>query len=130
MLHGKFYEDDLSDWDIIIGYDFMVSNSARALPHHATLIREANKRLSMLSTHYAPGGSQWTGDDEEKLVCAVKAAGIMSKGGDGEHLREHGLSRDAYCCMVEGLIMDTPSTDFLASKCPGVAKVREVLVQG
>ena len=32
MLHGKFYEADLFDWDIIMGYDFMVSNSAGALP--------------------------------------------------------------------------------------------------
>ena len=46
MLHEKFYEADLSDWEIIMGYDFMVSNSAAALPHHATLIREANERLS------------------------------------------------------------------------------------
>ena len=114
MLHGKFYEADLSDWDIIMDYDFMVSNSAGALPHRATLIREANERLSWLSTHYAPGGSQWTGDEEEKIVCAVKAAGIKSKGGDGEHLQEYGLSRDAYCREMEGLGMDTPSTDVFA----------------
>ena len=24
MLHGQFYEADLSDWDIIMGYDFLV----------------------------------------------------------------------------------------------------------
>ena len=83
MLHGKFYEADLSDWEIIMGYDFMVSNSAGALPHRATLIHEANERLSWLSTHYAPGGSQWTGDEEEKIVCPVKAVGNKSKGGDG-----------------------------------------------
>ena len=58
MLHGKFYEADLSDWDNIMGYDFMVSNSVGALPHCATLIPEANERLSWLSTHYAPRGSQ------------------------------------------------------------------------
>ena len=67
MLQGKFYEADLPDWDIIMGYDFMVSNSAGVLPHRATLIREANERLSWLSTHYAPGGFQWTADEEEKL---------------------------------------------------------------
>ena len=39
MLHGKFYEADLSNWDIRIGYDFMVGNSAGALPERATLIR-------------------------------------------------------------------------------------------
>ena len=94
----------------------MVSNSAGALPHRATLIREANKRPSCLSTHYAPGGSQWTGDKEEKIVRAVKAAGIKSKGGDGEHLQDYGVSRDAYSCMMEGLGMNTPSTHVFASK--------------
>ena len=62
MLQGKFYEANLPDSDIIMGYDFMVSNSAGALPDRGTLIREANERLSWLLTHYAPGGSQRTGD--------------------------------------------------------------------
>ena len=46
----------------------------------------------------------------------MKAAGIKSEGGDGEHLEENGLSWDAYCRMMEGLGMDTPSTDVFASK--------------
>ena len=116
MLHATFYQADLSDWDIIMGYDFMVSNSAGALPHRATLVPEANRRLSLVATHYAPGGFQWTGDEEEKIVGAVKAAGIKSKGGDGEHLQEYGLPQDAYCCMMEGLGMETPWTDVFSSK--------------
>ena len=71
MLHGKFYEAHLYDWDIIMGHNFMVSNSARAMPYCPTLIREANERLSWLLTHYAPRGSEWTGDEEEKIVRAV-----------------------------------------------------------
>ena len=46
----------------------------------------------------------------------MKAAAIKSKGGDGEHLQEYGLSRDAYCRTMEGLGMNTPSTDVLPSK--------------
>ena len=45
----------------------------------------------------------------------MKAAGIKSKGGDGEHLQEYGLPRDAYCCMMKGLGMETPSTHVFAS---------------
>ena len=116
MLHGKFFEADLSDGNIIMGYDFKVSNSAGALPHHSTLIREANKRLSWLSTHYAPGGSQWTEEEEEKIVRAGKAAGNKSKRGDGEHFQECGLSRVAYCCMTEALDMETLLADVFASK--------------
>ena len=46
----------------------------------------------------------------------MKAAGIKSKGGDGEHPEEYGLSRDAYCRVMEGLGMDTASADVFASK--------------
>ena len=97
-------------------YDFMVSNSAGALPHRATLIREANERSSGLLTTYAPTGSQRTGDEEEKNIGAVKAPRIKSKGGDRKHLQEYGLSRDAYCCMMKGLGTDTPTTDVPASE--------------
>ena len=67
MLQGNFYGANAPDWDIIMGYDFMVSNSARALPDRATLIHEANKMLSWPLTYYAPRGSQLTRDEEEKL---------------------------------------------------------------
>ena len=116
MLHGKFYEADLPDWDIIMGYDFMVINLAGALPHRAPLIHEANERLPWLSTHYAPGGTQWTGDEEEKIVRAVKAAGIKSKCSDKEHLEQYGLSRDAYRRMMKALVLETPLTDVFASQ--------------
>ena len=116
MLHGKFYEADLTDGDIIMSYDSMVSISAGALPHRATLIRQANERLSWSLSHYAPGGSQWTRNEEKKIFGALKAAVIKSKGGDGEHLQEYDLSPDASCRIMEGLGMDTPSTDIIPSK--------------
>ena len=116
MFHRKFWEADLSNSEIIMGYDFMVSNSAGALRHRARLICEANERLSWLSTHYAPGGSELIGEEKEKIVRAVKRAGIRSKSGNGEHLKEHGLSGDAYCRTIEALGMDTPSTNVRASK--------------
>ena len=93
MLYGNFYEAHRCDWDITMGYIFMASNSAGALPHCATLILEANQRLSWLSTHDAPGGSQWTKEEEEEILGAVRAAGIKSKGSNGEHFQEYGLSR-------------------------------------
>ena len=78
----------------------MVSNSAGPLPHRATLIGEASEKHPRLWTHYAHGGSQWTGDEEQKFVLAVKAAGIECKSGDGEHLQEYGLSRETYQRMM------------------------------
>ena len=46
----------------------------------------------------------------------MKAAGIKAKGGDGEHLQEYGLSREAYRQMMEALGMEVPLTDVFATK--------------
>ena len=48
---------DITDWDMIMGYDFMVGNAIGALPHRATLVRENNECLTWLSTDYACGSS-------------------------------------------------------------------------
>ena len=50
VLSGRFCATDISDWDIIMGYDFMVSNAIEALPHRAMLVREDKERLTWLST--------------------------------------------------------------------------------
>ena len=57
-LSGNFYVADITDWDMIIRYDFMVSNAIGALPHRATLVPEDGERLTWLSTEYACGSSQ------------------------------------------------------------------------
>ena len=57
-LSGNFYVADITDWDMIMGYDFMVQNAIGALPHRPTLVREDNKCLTWLSTAYACGSSQ------------------------------------------------------------------------
>ena len=59
---GNFHAADISDWDIIMGYDLMVSNAIGALPHRATLVREDKERVTWLSKDHAPGSSQWTAD--------------------------------------------------------------------
>ena len=123
MLQGKFDEADVPDWHIIKRYDLMVSNQAGALPHCATVIREANDRLSLLSPHHAPHGSQWTGDEEEKIVRAVKATGIKSNGSDAEHLQKYDLSREAYQRTMEAFGMQIPLTAVFASnEAPALQK--------
>ena len=61
VLSGIFHAADISDLDIIMRYEFVVSNAIGALPHRATLVREDMERLTWLSTDHAPGLSQWTG---------------------------------------------------------------------
>ena len=114
LLQGKFYEADLTDWDIIMGNHFMASNGARALPHPATLLREAAERLSWLLTHCASSGSQWTGDEGENILRAVKAAGIKSQGSNGQHLQVYGLSCETYQWEMEASGMEVPLTDVFA----------------
>ena len=55
---GNFYVADITDPDMIMGYDFMVGNAIGALPHLATLVREDDECLTPLSTDYACGSSQ------------------------------------------------------------------------
>ena len=63
-----------------------------------------------------PGRSQWTGEEEEKNVGAMKGTGIKSRGSNGEHPQQCRLSRDAYCRMMEALGMETALTDVSASQ--------------
>ena len=67
-LCGNFYVADITDWDMIMGYDFMVGNAIGALPHRATLVREDNECLTWLSTDYACGSSQWNAEEEDRIV--------------------------------------------------------------
>ena len=67
-------------------------------------------------THYAPVVSHWTGEEEEKTVCAVKAAGIKSKGSNGEVHQDYGQFRDICCPIMEAGGKGTPLTDIFASQ--------------
>ena len=57
-LSGDFYVADITDWDMIMGYYFMVGNTIGALLHRATLVWEDDEFLTRLSTDYACGSSQ------------------------------------------------------------------------
>ena len=116
VLSGNFLPADISDWDIIMGYDFMVSKPIGALPHRATLVREDKERLTWLSTDHAPGLSQWTGDEEERIVRAVKTVSAKFNGDHGGHLMEYGMAPQVYNRMVQQLGGEKPETDVFASR--------------
>ena len=101
VLSRNFDAADVSDWDIIMGYDFMVSNAIGALPHRATLVREDKERLIWLSTDHAPGLFQWTRDEEERIVRTVKTVSAQFKGDRGGHLMEYGMAPPVYYPMVQ-----------------------------
>ena len=88
-LSGNFYVADITDRDMIVGYDFMVGNAIGALPHRATLVREDDECLTWLSTDYACGSSQWNAEEEDRVVRAVQAVGTKSRGDRGVQLTEY-----------------------------------------
>ena len=116
VLSGNFYAADISDWDIIMGYDFMVSNAIGALSHRATLVREDKECLTWLSTDHAPGLSQWTRDEEQRMGRAVKTVSTKFNGDRGGHLMEYGMAPQVYNRMVQQLRGEKPETAVFASR--------------
>ena len=118
LLSGNFYAADISNSYIIMGYDFMVSNAIGALRHRATLVREDKARLTWLSTDHAPGLSQWTSDDEDRIVRAVNTVRTKYHGDLKGHLMEYGIATQMYNGMVQQLGGQKPETDVFASQRP------------
>ena len=134
VLSGDFYAADISDWDIIIGNDFlfalngafcgwpglwndfMVSNAIGALHHRAMLFREDKERLTWLSTDHARGLSEWTGDEGERIVRAVKTVSTKFNGNRGGHLMEYGMAPQVYNRMVQQLGGEKPETNVFPSR--------------
>ena len=89
-LSGNVYVADITDWDMIMGYDFMVGNAIVALPKCATLVPEDDECLTWLSTDYVCGSSQWNAEEEDRIAQAVQAVGANSRGDRGVQLTEYG----------------------------------------
>ena len=115
-LSGNFYVADITDWDMIMGYDFMVGNAIGTLPHRATLVREDEECLTWLSTDYACGSSQWNAEEEDQIVQAVHAVGAKSRGDRGVQLTEYGMAPQVYARMIQTLGAEAPETDAFASR--------------
>ena len=114
-LSGNFYVADITDWDMIMGYDFMVEKVIGALPHRATLVREDNECLTWLSPDYACGSSQWNAEEDDRIVQAVQAVGAKSRGDRGVQLTEYGMAPQVYARMIQTLGAKAPETDVFAS---------------
>ena len=99
-----------------MGYDLMVENAIGALPHRATLVREDNACLTWLSTDYACGWSQWNAEEEDRIVQAVQAVGVKSRGDRGVQLTEYGMAPQVYARMIQTLGAEAPETDVFASR--------------
>ena len=115
-LSGNFYVADITDCDMIMGYDYMGGNTIGALPHRATLVREDNECLTWLSMDYACRSSQWNAEEEDQIVHAVQAVGAKSRGDRGVQLTECGMAPQVYARMIQTLGAEAPETDVFASR--------------
>ena len=130
-LSGNFNVADITDWNMIMGYDFMVGNAIGALPHRATLVQEDNECLTWLSTDYACGSSQWNAEEEDRIVQAVQAVGAKSGGDRGVQLTEYGMAPQVYARMIQTPGAEAPETDVFASRdAPLLRKCRRHWHQG
>ena len=124
-LSGNFYVANITDWDMIMGYDFMVGNAIGALPHRATLDREDDYCLTWLSTDYACGSSQWNAEEEDRIAQAVQAVGAKSRADRGVQLTEYGMAPQVYARMIQTLGAEAPGTEVFASRdAPMLRKCR------
>ena len=115
-LSGNFYVADITDWNMIIGYDFMVGNAIGPLPHRAMLVREDDECLTWLFTDYACRSSQWNAEEEDRIVRAVQAAGAKSRGDCGVQLTEHGMAPQLHDRRIQTLVAEAPETEVFASR--------------
>ena len=121
-LSRNFYVADITDWDMIMGYDFIVGNAIGALPHRATLVREDDECLTWLSTDYACGSSQWNAEEENRIVQAVQAVGAKSRGDRGVQLTDNRMAPQVYARMIQTLGAEAPETDVFASRDAGLLR--------
>ena len=124
-LSGNFYVADITDWAMIMGYDFMVGSAIGALPHRATLVREDNECLTWLSTDYACRSSQWNAEEEDRIVQAVQAVGAKSREDREVQLTEYGMAPQVYARLIQTLGAKAPKTAvFVSRDAPLLRKCR------
>ena len=70
LLHGSFYEAEM-DWDMIVGYDFMMETDSGVLPAQASMTLYQDDQLSWLSSpeHHVVG--QWIHPERNQLEVAA-----------------------------------------------------------
>ena len=85
-----------------------------AFPHCATLVREDKEHLTWLSTDHAPGLSQLTGHEEERILWAVKTVSTKFNGDRGGQLMEYGMAPQVYNRMVQHIGGEKHETDVFA----------------
>ena len=70
LLHGRFYEAEM-DWDMIVGYDFMMETDSGVLPAQASMTLYQDDQLSWLSSPEQHVECQWIHPERNQLEVAA-----------------------------------------------------------
>ena len=70
LLHGRFYEAEM-DWDMIVGYDFMMETDSGVLPAQASMTLYQDDQLSWLSSPEHHVECQWIQPERNQLEVAA-----------------------------------------------------------
>ena len=70
LLQGRFYEAEM-DWDMIVGYDFMMETDSGVLPAQASMTLYQDDQLSWLSSPEHHAECQWIHPERNQLEVAA-----------------------------------------------------------
>ena len=70
LLQGRFYEAEM-DWDMIVGYDFMMETDSGVLPAQASMTLYQDDQLSWLSSPEHHVECQWIQPERNQLEVAA-----------------------------------------------------------
>ena len=70
LLHGRFYKAEM-DWDMIVGYDFMMETDSGVLPAQASMTLYQDDQLSWLSSPEHHVECQWIHPERDQLEVAA-----------------------------------------------------------
>ena len=70
LLQGRFYEAEM-DWDMIVGYDFMMETESGVLPAQASMTLHQDDQLSWLSSPEHHVECQWIHPERNQLEMAA-----------------------------------------------------------
>ena len=90
LLHGSFYEAEM-DWDMIVGYDFMMETDSGVLPAQASMTLYQDDQLSWLSSPEHHVECPWIHPERNQLEVAAldteptgaSEPGVRRKAGSG-----------------------------------------------
>ena len=71
LLHGRFYEAEM-DWDMIVGYDFMMETDCGVLPAQASMTLYQDDQLLWLSSPEHHVECQWIHPERNQLEVAAQ----------------------------------------------------------